>query len=789
MTDILKTLLEITAYSAVLYAVILIFQKLFRKHISAALNYTMWALLVLRLLVPVTADSGLRLFVIPDETQQIADTVNSDSNTLKQTDYSLPSQQISDSASSQTQTSGKTGSPAGDYNSAQTKPQSIDWQTALVLLWGAGALGSFGYVTILWRRLQKRIKRCDSGAPEYVLKLAQACKRDMGIKMGPKISIQPWLKSPALSASIKPKLLLPEHMLKTEGLERIEFGIRHEFRHYMRKDHLANLLLLALRCVYWFNPVVYLAFRRIQADMETACDAGVTSRLNETGRARYIRTMIDLSGSGNMQYMLGMGMCKGRKAMEKRVRGIFMKKKTPPLFRTAAALLAGLMLIVCFTTACQPTPEMEVIVGRQEDILDVVTPTAFQKIETPEHVSETYDDFPKLKLSMDADVVVPEASAYPVTEVTKRSFSDDDILSFIKLLSGKNDELYTELPLTKDEWNQKFIEAKSNKDSGKVTPEWLDYLQKQAEGAQTDFEYISDISGLPDTDGGSPIYVKNADTVSEYVFKRGENYFNYTRYMYTQVCPAHDYEDGDFDANWGTKEQFEWQKPGEPEISQQDAYNKALECMDTMGADLSLFSAEPCSVITDQIYKTTGWEFTFTRMVTGMQALCDSTGSFLSPDALPSYGSPWGEETLTIAVDKNGPCFIFWKGASEVSRTAAESVQLEPFENIQQRIADQLNYIYGTTDNGSGGFDIEITKIRLGISMIAVKDRTDIGEYLPTWYVSFQQKFRGDGEDLWSPEQIMFSAVDGSYIEPRITNDEIMGLPPAGADSGAPEQN
>ena len=130
-----------------------------------------------------------------------------------------------------------------------------------------------------------------------------------------------------------------------------------------------------------------------------------------------------------------------------------------------------------------------------------------------------------------------------------------------------------------------------------------------------------------------------------------------------------------------------------------------------------------------------------------------------------------------MAVDKEGICSINWMGASQIKSTLAETVQLEKFDVIKDRIANQLNFVYGTHENANGiGLDIKVDKIELGISLLSEKNRTDVGQYLPTWYVSFKWKWRDDqdSEKNWNEDQIMFNEIDGSYVEPRVTNADLM---------------
>jgi beta-lactamase regulating signal transducer with metallopeptidase domain len=70
--DILNTLLEITIYSGVIFTAVMLLKKALRDKMSPMLHYAVWALLILRLLVPATIASPVHLFVIPAETQNNA---------------------------------------------------------------------------------------------------------------------------------------------------------------------------------------------------------------------------------------------------------------------------------------------------------------------------------------------------------------------------------------------------------------------------------------------------------------------------------------------------------------------------------------------------------------------------------------------------------------------------------------------------------------------------------------------------------------------------------------------
>lgn len=269
MTTVLNAILEMTVFSIILFAAILLFQKMFRRRISAAMGYAIWALLILRLMIPVTIDSGFHMFTVPQ--QQTVQTVysdeTSDMNNIKIPSVSSPASQLPKKHTAITQPA-ETVDSTTNHTSQTTKiSEPLDWSAMIMLIWVIGALGFFTHTSIQWIQLSRKMKRVGTDAPALLIDMISACKKDLGIRADVKVSVQDWLITPALSASLKPTLLLPKSMLEKADTQALAFGIRHELTHFKRRDHVISLLLMALRCVHWFNPVVWLAFRRIQSDM------------------------------------------------------------------------------------------------------------------------------------------------------------------------------------------------------------------------------------------------------------------------------------------------------------------------------------------------------------------------------------------------------------------------------------------------------------------------------------------------------------------------------------------
>ena len=83
---------------------------------------------------------------------------------------------------------------------------------------------------------------------------------------------------PAIFGMLKPNLILPADFRQRFSRTQRRLILQHELAHWQRGDLHANLLAVFLLCLFWFHPIVWLAYRRYRADQELACDAEVLSR-------------------------------------------------------------------------------------------------------------------------------------------------------------------------------------------------------------------------------------------------------------------------------------------------------------------------------------------------------------------------------------------------------------------------------------------------------------------------------------------------------------------------------
>jgi bla regulator protein BlaR1 len=90
---------------------------------------------------------------------------------------------------------------------------------------------------------------------------------------------------PALLGVVRARIVLPDDFRQRYDARERHLMLAHERTHRRRGDHLANFAVAALRCLFWFNPLVHLAARSFRHDQELACDQAVIAAHPDSRRA------------------------------------------------------------------------------------------------------------------------------------------------------------------------------------------------------------------------------------------------------------------------------------------------------------------------------------------------------------------------------------------------------------------------------------------------------------------------------------------------------------------------
>ena len=383
MKATVDALVQVALYSAAITAGILLFRFIFKNRISSKLQYLMWWLLILRLLMPVTPDIGLHF--------------NLQDMLLKQAHQAelptpAPVLDVAPASVPNTQSSYESVAPAVQPNTDVAPSQhvnpakSTDWYSIVFVVWLLGAIGFLGWLIFVKLRYYESLQHLMAGGPREVYELYDRCCKELGVKPLPL-----WIVNKSMSPGIaffgEPVLLVPLSLCNDES--RLRFALLHELTHKKRGDHYMTLLLNILRAVYWFDPVVHFAFSELRSDMESACDSDVLAYIGHEQKRGYLTVILDMF-SYDTEPILGMSQIRSKRMAKRRMKGAFMKSRTSPAFRAITLCIALIMSLCCFTTACQSAPEKD----------------------TPGMAAEqTADPSPKPTLIPDPSAQEPEAAA------------------------------------------------------------------------------------------------------------------------------------------------------------------------------------------------------------------------------------------------------------------------------------------------------------------------------------------------------------------------------------------
>lgn len=163
--------------------------------------------------------------------------------------------------------------------------------------------------------------------------------------------------SPFVFGLFRPRIYIPYGM----NQENLDFVLAHERTHIRRKDHIVKLAAFFILAVYWFQPLVWIAYISLGRDMELACDEKAAASLDTQGRKKYLLTLLDctVSSRGESIYPLAFG----KVGIKERV--ICMKKWKKPSF---ALMIVTLFAVVLVSVGFLTNPKKQETVNAQEAV-------------------------------------------------------------------------------------------------------------------------------------------------------------------------------------------------------------------------------------------------------------------------------------------------------------------------------------------------------------------------------------------------------------------------------------
>ncbi|MDF3000380.1 MAG: antirepressor regulating drug resistance protein [Bacillota bacterium] len=213
---------------------------------------------------------------------------------------------------------------------------------ALMVLWITGILILVVYNGISYVRL------CRSLATATLFErseLTEECRTLVRLGGSVRVYESEKVETPFVYGIFSPKVALPALICQNhdaESRERLKHILLHEFYHIKRRDYFVKPLTFLALCIHWFNPVLWVAFRLFDKDMEMSCDEGVVKVLRTEEKEDYAVTLLNMalaaSGRGRQSVLAFHA-----NDVKERVKHIVAYKKPG----RAAVVLSAAILILC----------------------------------------------------------------------------------------------------------------------------------------------------------------------------------------------------------------------------------------------------------------------------------------------------------------------------------------------------------------------------------------------------------------------------------------------------------
>ena len=352
MAEFLKTLLSLALQGGVLALLVLVLRLLLKKA-PKWVRPALWALVALRLVVPVPVQTSFSL--MPDlsgvsgyVTQGTAATNRQPSAGPDMPAGEADAVPAGESAAlpgglpdalEREETGVRTPLPGPGTGAAQAangvpvlseaQLRSAKALSVLFLLWAAGCLCVLLWGGVSFLRLKRRVRVC---VPEDGAYLCDD------------------VPSPFLLGVLHPRVFLPSALTG----ERRRLALLHERAHIRRGDPFIKLFAFLLLAVYWFQPLFWPAFALLSRDIEAACDERVIRDLTREERAAYAETLLSLSVKPKA--LSACPLAFGETNVKARVKNVLSYQK-PSFWLILAAAVLAVGAAVFFLTTRAPEKE------------------------------------------------------------------------------------------------------------------------------------------------------------------------------------------------------------------------------------------------------------------------------------------------------------------------------------------------------------------------------------------------------------------------------------------------
>ena len=359
LVKIFILVLNMTLTGSVAILAVLLARLLFKKA-PRIFSYALWAVVLFRLLCPVSFSLPFSLLgALQNEPAREGrmEYITEDIGYMERPQIALPAPGLSEMIND--------ALPPAD-RTASVNPMQV-YMIVGAYIWLLGILSMAIYSAISLRRLQRRLKEAIL-EKENIYRIKGA-------------------GSPFVYGLFRPRIYLPEKMASEEE----QYILLHEQIHIQRGDAAFRLLAYLALWLHWFNPLVWGAFALSGRDMEMSCDEAVIRRMGSGVKKEYSASL--LNAASGKQIVKGIPLAFGESDTGSRIKNVLRYQKPAALLVGGGTVLGVALALILLANPAKAKENGNVFYG-------VVTEVAGEN-DDPETV---------VRIPRFGDVVLPEAA-------------------------------------------------------------------------------------------------------------------------------------------------------------------------------------------------------------------------------------------------------------------------------------------------------------------------------------------------------------------------------------------
>ena len=276
MDGLFLKVLEMSVTGSIVILITMLARFLLRKR-SKRFIMILWAVVAFRLLVPFSFESSFSFFnFLPLNTQTLTEITEVHDAALPDNLADTQAVTADHAANTEQQESIRTGTAVnyGDETlsvNLTTSDTLPDIKTILSTVWLTGALGITAFCSVQFIMLKRQLRNS---------------KHISG-----NVYVSDKISTPFVFGLFIPRIYLPDVLDKHEK----EYILLHERTHIKHGDWLTKIIGMFAVAVHWFNPLVWLAYKLFEQDIEMNCDESVVEGMDADLKQAYTMSIVSFA--------------------------------------------------------------------------------------------------------------------------------------------------------------------------------------------------------------------------------------------------------------------------------------------------------------------------------------------------------------------------------------------------------------------------------------------------------------------------------------------------------------